>query len=208
MNDEISEKIEEILQNGNAGKSYEAVSLTLSLQDEEDRLWFLFKIVGWFIENGDWRKAYGIAQLMDESYEKSDALRLIAEKLASDGHLERSIFIFAEAENSSISENLADWQKAELLHKIAKSLLEIKAIYRANEVWKKAISIAQAGENSQNIQDSLDSSSVLAEIAESYGADGKIESALELAQKIKNIGKRERAINKITKVSQQIKKVA
>ncbi len=105
-------------------------------------------------------------------------------------------------------ENLAGWQKAELLHKVAKSLYEIKAIYRAEEVWQQAISVAQINENSENVQDSLDSSSVLAEIAETYGSNGKIDFAVNLARQIKNVGKRERAINNIAEFSRNIKKVA
>ncbi|HSK72722.1 MAG TPA: hypothetical protein VK892_13560 [Pyrinomonadaceae bacterium] len=201
-------RIGEILQDENFRESFEAVSLALSIQDEEDRDWQLLNIIHWLLKGGDWQKAFGIAQLMSENYEKSESLREIANYLASIGHLEKAFYVFAEAEKASISENLSAWQKAELLHKIAKSLWKVKSYYRADEVWQKAIEIARDGEESESLQNSLDSSSVLAEIAENFASEDRIERAFSLAQNIKNIGKRERALNSISEHSQQVKKVA
>ncbi|CAN5293200.1 hypothetical protein BH20ACI1_BH20ACI1_23610 [soil metagenome] len=202
------EKIENLLQSENYQNSFEIVSLALSIKDGEDRDLQLFDIIQWLLKNNDWQKAHGISQLISASYEKCDALRLIAEKMAEIGHLERALFVFAEAEHNGESENLADWQKAELLHKIAKSLKKHNAIFRAEEVWKKAVLIAQKGEKSENPQDSIDCSSVLAEIAEDFANNGKIKQAFDIAQNIKNIGKKERASKKISEYSEQIKEVA
>jgi|SRR5215204_6446071 len=201
------DQIERILESQNLAESFEVVSLALSIKDEEDRDLYLFETVRWCIKNEVWQKAYGAAQMMSESYEKSEALRLVAEYLASIGHLEKSISVFEEAEKVSLAKNLAEWQQAELLHKIARSLYQIKAFFRANEIWEKAIIISQKGENS-NPQDSLDASSVLAEIAEFFAAEEKIEKALSIAQNIKNIGKKERVLHQITEYSQNIKRVA
>ncbi|MGI8669563.1 MAG: hypothetical protein ACR2J3_06885 [Aridibacter sp.] len=208
MNSEAKtiEKIEEILEIEDYQNSFEVVSLALSIKDEEDRDLHLFKIIEWLLKNDDWQKAHGIAQLISASYEKSESLQKIADKMAEVGHLERALFVFSEAEHNSENENLADWQQAELLHKIAKSLQKNNAIFRAEDVWKKAVAIAQQGENSENSQDSVDCSSVLAEIAEVFASDGKIKKAFEIAQNIKNIGKKERAIKKISEQSEQTKK--
>lgn len=202
------EKIEQFLQTENYQNSLEVVSLALLIKDEEDRDLHLFYIVQWLLKNNDWQKAYGIAELISESYEKSEALQMIADKMAEVGHLERALFVFSEAEHNSENENLSDWQKAELLHKLAKSLQNNKAIFKAEDVWKKAIFIAKQGQNSENPQDSIDCSGVLAEIAEDFASDGKIKQAFNIAQNIKSVGKKERAMKNISDQSEQIKKVA
>ncbi len=202
------ERIKEILETKDYQNSFEVVSLALSIKDEEDRDLQLFEIIKWLFKNDDWQKAYGIAQLISASYEKNESLQKIADKMAEVGHLERALFFFSEAEHHSENENLADWQQAELLHKIAKSLQKNNVIFRAEEVWKKAILIAQRGEASENPQDSVDCSSVLAEIAENFAVNGKAKKAFEIAQNIKNIGKKESAAKKISEHSDQIKKVA
>ena len=201
------EQIEKILETNNLADSFEVVSLALSIKDEDDRDLYLLETVRWLVKNGVWQKAYGTAQLMSEHYEKSEALRLIADFLASIGHLEKAFAIFDEAEKAALAENLAEWQQAELLHEIAKSLRRIKAIFKAEEVWERAIIIAQKGESS-NPQDSVDASGVLAEMAENFASEEKIEKALNIAQKIKSVPKKERALRRIAEYSQNIKRVA
>jgi tetratricopeptide (TPR) repeat protein len=201
------EQIGKILEAQNPAESFEVVSLALSIKDAEERDLYLLETVRWLIKNGTWSKAYGAAQLMSESYEKSEALRSAADYLASIGHLEKAFSVFDEAENAALAENLAGWQQAELLHKIAQSLRRVGAIYKADEIWEKAVSIAQKGEDS-NPQGSLDASSVLAEIAEHFAAEAEIEKALSVAQKIKNVGKKEAALRRIAEYSQNIKRVA
>ena len=201
-------QIKEILQTGDYAKSFEVVSLALLVQDEEDRNLSLLDAVRFLIKNENWQKAYGATQMMSESYEKSEALQLIANYLASIGHLEKAFSVFAEAETEAIVESLSEWQQSELLHNIAKSLLRIKAIFRADEVWEKAVTIAQKGEDSPLSQDGFDSSGVLAEIAENFAAEERIEKALDIAKKIKNIVRKERVLRQISSYSQQIKRVA
>lgn len=200
-------QVKEILQTQDLTRSFEIVSLALAIQDVEDRDLYLLETVRWLVKNGTWQKAFGTAQMMSESYEKSKALQLIADYLASIGHLEKAFSVFDDAEKVAFLENISEWQKAELLHNIAKSLYRIKAFYKADEVWEKAIFVAQQGENS-NPQDSLDSSSVLAEIAEHFASEERIEKALSIARRIKNIGKKERVVRQISEYSQNIKRVA
>jgi tetratricopeptide (TPR) repeat protein len=209
MNNDAEKIIQfkEILQTQDLARSFEVVSLALAIHDADDRDLYLLDAVRWLIKNGIWQKAYGAAQMMSEYYEKSEALQSVADYLASIGHLEKAFSVFDEAEKVALTENLAEWQQAELLHGIAKSLQRIKAFYKADEVWEKAIAIAQKGENS-NPQDSMDSSSVLAEIAENFAAGERIEKALSIAQNIKSIGKKERVLRQISEYSQNIKRVA
>jgi len=202
------EQIKEILQTQDYTKNFEVVSLALSVRDEEDRDLYLLDTIRWLIKNGIWQKAYGAAQLMSESYEKSEALQTIADYLASIGHLEKAISVFAEAEKEASVKTLSEWQQAELLHSIAKSLRRIKADFRADEIWAKAVAIAQKGEKSSNSQESADCSGVLAEIAENFAAEEKIEKALSIARNIENIDRRERVLRHISEYSQQIKRVA
>jgi tetratricopeptide (TPR) repeat protein len=209
MNNDAEKIIQfkEILQTQDLARIFEMVSLALAIQDEADRDLYLLDAVRWLIKNGIWQKAYGAAQLMSDYYEKSEALQSVAGYLASIGHLEKAFSVFDEAEKVALTEKLAEWQQAELLHGIAKSLRQIKAFYKADEVWEKAIAIAQKGESS-NPQDSMDSSSVLAEIAENFAAEERIEKALSIAQNIKNIGKKERVLQRISEYSQNVKRVA
>ncbi len=198
----------EILQGREKPESFEAVSLALSVRDNEDRDLCLLDTIQWLITNENWQQAYGTAQLISASYEKSEALQAVANYLASIGHLEKAFSIFDEAISPSLMQHFAEWQQAEILHKTAKSLRLIKASFKADEVWKKAIEIAQKGEESLNLQDSLDSSSVLAEIAENFAAEERFENALKTAQEIKNIGKRERVLLQISEYSERVKRVA
>jgi len=210
MNEETktTAKIDEILSSGNRDDGLEALGLALSLPDDEDRNLSLLKIARWLVENDDWQKALGAAQLMSDSYEKSEALQVIASKLASIGHLEKAFSVFADAEMASSSDLLCEWQQAELLHHIAKSLREIRAFFKADEVWRKAIEIAEKGQDSTRVQDSLDASSVLAEISDGYAVDEKIEKAIAVARKITNVGVREKTLQKISLLAQQIKRIA
>lgn len=202
------EKIEKLLLEDNYQNSFEIVSLALSIKDEEDKDWQLFKITEWLLKNNDWQKAHSIAQLVSDGYEKSEALRITADKMAEVGHLERALFVFSEAEYNSQAENLSAWQQAELFHKIAKSLQKYNALIKAEKVWEKAVSIARNGENSESPQDNVDCSGVLAEIAENFAYAGEIKKALDIAQTIKSGGKKGYAIKKISEYSEQIKKVA
>ncbi len=210
MNDDAEkiEQLQNILESQDETKSFAAISLALSLTDEEDRSLSLLATVRWLVQREHWRQAYGAAQLMTECYEKSEALQAVAAYLASIGHLEKAISIFDEAEKSSLAESLSAWQQAELLHHIAQSLRRMKAFFKADEVWEKAAIIAQKGTASPDLQDSLDAASVLAEIAVNFAEDGRIEKALSLAQQIKNVYKKENTLRQISENSQQIKKVA
>jgi tetratricopeptide (TPR) repeat protein len=176
--------------------------------NEEDRNISLLSTVRWLIKHENWQQAYGVAQLLTESYEKSEALQAVAEYLVAIGHLEKAFLVFDEAQNIALAESLAAWQQAELLHRIAQSLRQMKAFFKADAVWEKAVAIAQTGEESSHRQDSLDAASTLAEIALDFAEHGRIEKAFSLAQKIKNVGKKEITLRRIADVSQQIKQVA
>jgi DNA-binding transcriptional MerR regulator len=64
-----------------------------------------------------------------------------------------------------------------------------------------ALSEARAGELSENPQDSIDSSSVLWELAEDLALAGRVGPAQEVAGSIRNLGKRQRAIAALEEIA-------
>ena len=131
------EQIEELLQTQDAEKSLDLVSLALSIKDEEDRNLHSLNVVRWLIQHQNWPQAYGAAQLMTESYEKSEALQAVGEYLVVIGHLERAFSVFDEAEKNALVKNLSAWQQAELLHHIGQSLRHMKPFSRRTRFGKK-----------------------------------------------------------------------
>ncbi len=210
MNDDAEkiEQLEEMLQTEDSRKSFALISLALSIKDEEERNLHLLATIRWLLHFRQWQLAYGAAQLMADGYEKSEAMQLVAESLVVIGHLEKAFLVFDEAENYSQTENLSAWQQAELLHRIAQSLRRMKAFFKADEIWEKAVVTAHKGEDSLDPQDRLDAASVLAEIAVHFAELGRIDRGLSIAQQINNISKREKALLQISEAAQQIKQVA
>ena len=174
------------------------LGITLSKTDFEERDLELVKISRRFFEMHDWQKSLGTAQMILGNYERSEALRKVAHYLASNGHLERAFFVFAEAEREAMSDSLTQWQRAELLLAIALSLYQTRAIFRADEIMERAVLIAQRGELSSDTQDSLDASSVLGEIALEIAKRGNTALALKTAETIQNMGKRDRILHKLS----------
>ena len=201
-------RFKQLIETTNGSKNLEAVGLALSIEDEEERDLYLLQAARLFLNSRDWQRAHGVTELMTNSYEKAETLRQIAEFLASIGHIERSLLIFDDAEAASVAEHFSHWQQAELLHQIANSLAQVNAKVRADDVRSRAIGIAQTGQQSASEQDSIDSSSVLADIVENLAAEERIEEALQIAQSIKSVGKRERALLQISEYSSNVKRVA
>ena len=92
------------------------------------------------------------------------------------------------------------WQRAESLAQVARELASVGQLNEARRVWGDAISVAQAGEDSWSQQDSLDSSSVLWEIAEDMALAGELENAQRVARGIKNEHKRQRALHYVAEI--------
>lgn len=201
------EQFKAAIQNKPDRADAEIISLALSIEDFEERDLALLQIVESLAESADWNKSFGVAQLIEGGYERAQALHNIAVKMASNGRLERALFVFSEAE-TEIENADSLWQQAELLHEIAKSLDAVCATHKAGEVWEKAASVAQRGEASSNQQDSLDAASVLTEIAENFAFAGGIEKAMKIAESIKNTARRERTLKTITDYAEQIRQAA
>ena len=106
-------------------------------------------------------------------------------------------FLSAESFVNSIEEL---WQKAESLGRLARAYVASGQINQAKRLWEAAIAVARVGEGSQSPQDSIDSSSVLWEIAEDMASAGELQAAVDVASEIKNTGKRQRALEELRKI--------
>jgi len=210
MNDdtEALKRIENILRTDDLSEGLEVVGLALSLHDEEEQCLSLLNITRWLVERDDWQKALGAAQLMPESYEKCEALRSVGEKLGKIGHIEKAFTALADAETAATGGTLEEWQQAELLHSVAKSLRTMNAIFKANEVWQKAIEIAQRGQESVSPQDAHDCASVLFEIADYFAEAGLADKAVQTAARIQYSHLPEQYEAKMFLYSQQVRQVA
>jgi len=187
------EQIEKALQSEPKNVKTETISLALSIADAEDRDLQLLKITEFLAIKKDWNRALGTAQLIESSYERTDALHHVAAKLALTGHLERALWIFNEAEKQALTA-YSNWQQAELLQKLAKSLVEIGATFKAGELLEKSVFVAEQGQESLNLQDSLDASSVLAESILIFASFVGTKRAFALAKTIRNDAIREKTL--------------
>lgn len=187
----------------------EAVSLALLIEDVEDRNLYLLDVSQSLLKQEDWQRAHGVTEFMTAGYERADALREIADFLGKSGNIERSLFIFAEAESAALNETTeGPWQQAELLSKIANSLSRINAKTRSNEIRKRTVEIARQGQNSSDLQNSNDADSVLAEIVLDIAGEHSISQALSFAEYISSVPRRERVFSQISAISSDIRKVA
>jgi hypothetical protein len=94
-----------------------------------------------------------------------------------------------------------EWQRAESLAHLARAMSSAGRLNEARRVWRVAIVVAQTGENSESMQKSLDSSSVLWEIAEDMALAGDIDDARHVAANIKNEHKRQRALSYVVEIA-------
>lgn len=192
------EQIEKTLESEPENIGTETISFALAIADSEDRDLQLLKITELLAIKKDWNRALGAAQLIENGYERTDALHHVAAKLSNSGHLERGLWIFNEAEKEALTVAI-EWQQAELLQKLAKTLVEIGATFKAKELLEKSISVARQGQDSSNLQDSLDASSVLAESISIFAVFIGTEKAIALAETIKNNAIRQRTSNNLAK---------
>lgn len=200
-------QIKSILESEPEKVAVETVSLALSIEDAEDRDLTLLELTAYLSGKKDWNKAIGVAQMIEASYEKTDALHYIAVRLSNAGDLERSLWFFNEAEKEALRCEFY-WQQAELLQKLAKTLVIVGATSKANDLLEESVSVAQKGQDSLNLQDSLDAASVLSESILILGSFIETERAVILAETIKNTAIRERTLKMLFEHSSREKLVA
>jgi hypothetical protein len=122
---------------------------------------------------------------MNQSDEELDSYEVIKRLLEARDYQAAEQFAY------SVS---AGWQRGESLGEVARALIAAGELDQARRVWEEAIATARKGENDGDAQDSMDSSSVLWEIAEDIALAGEQERAKEVANAIKNEWKRDSAL--------------
>ena len=121
-----------------------------------------------------------------------------------DGDLDREVVVndllssnrFEEAEAFAVTVK-SEWEQAESLSHIARAAWKASDPENARRLWSIALEVARRGERSESSQDSLDSSSVLGEIAENLAVIGAFEEARNTALAIQDQRKKEDAIRSV-----------
>lgn len=192
------EKIESLIKLNNLSFEQESdlIDLALSVNDQEDRDLMLEKIAIVLARSGKYDKSRELLDKVDGAYERSEGFIEIAAILAMSSQARDAFIALKEAEEPA-NQAPAAWQRAELLNRIARDAFSLGEREESIRILKQAISIAQHGEESESVQDSLDSSSVLWDISQTLAQIGEREKAFEVANSIKSQGKRENAIKSL-----------
>jgi hypothetical protein len=154
----------------------------------------LLESVKSLVKTGEVYKAYGLSKLIQEGYESSESLIIIAEGMIELNYKQEAVTLLNKAEIELLKEP-QEWKQADLLCMIAEKFHKLKL--DAKQYFKKAIEIAKKGEASEHPQMSVDSSSMLIGIAHSIALAGYRVWALEIANEIKNPRKKELALEAI-----------
>ena len=93
------------------------------------------------------------------------------------------------------------WQRAESLARLARALAKAGRPTDAMRIRSDAVAVAREGELSNHVQDSLDSSSMLWELAVDLMGSGERDRALDVARRIANAGKRQRALETLEQLA-------
>ncbi len=175
----------------------------LEVEDIDDRYLLLYALVTRLLEVNLWDKAEVFVRLMEGwTLERSWFLGDIATQMWRYGKREEANALFSEAVELSRRDGRA-WQSAEALLRIANHYIEVNEKNMAIAILLESAEIAQRGQKESltinNVQDAVDSSGVLREIAETLGALRETDKALQIAQNIIIESRRDAAINEIQK---------
>ncbi len=172
----------------------------MSISDPEDRDLALLGAARALGAAKQWDAVRKAALAITCNFDKATALYEISVQLASAGRRDESLSVLSEAE-LALSDVDEAWQKAELLCQIAQLLTEVDVPDHARNLWDQAISFARLGENSSDVQRSVDSSSVLREISERLAVLGEEDKAKDVARSIRSPGKRAGALEAIARIT-------
>ena len=95
-------------------------------------------------------------------------------------------FVFLHIPHMIESGSVVEWQKAEVLCRTGALLHRLDRASAASTLFQRAIAFARQGESSVDLQESMDSSSVLREIAHTLTEAGDVEVAAEVSSSIKH----------------------
>ncbi len=193
----------------------------LTLGETEETDYRLSRLARSVAAAGRWSSALTIARSIRSFLDRAGALSALAALRVDSGQQAQAVGLAMEAEAAARAcstdwacpnptfagdrwvgwTTATVWQKAQMLCRIALQLGRAGEIDQAKRIWDDAVSMARLGEASESPQDSLDSSSVLWEIAEALATVGEFQRAEEVADEIKSPGKRTRALAGVAAVA-------
>lgn len=172
-----------------------------NFEDSDNRRLALYRLALELARIKVWPEAIRILKMLEHCYERFDGFIDLAEALLLDQQLDlarEALLLSEELTESSIHQWGRPWQKAELLYRLGQVLILSHESTRAWAAWDNAISVARKGEESGDSQDSLDASSVLCDVVKGLVNTGRVDKARDVAAKIRDPGKRARAMNCVT----------
>lgn len=199
--DEIEELLHKLrVENGVHSSRLDAAAKKVAQTETvEERSWALLELAKVLADEGEWRKAEAIARSIIGGQERAITLYEIGRRQISRGLEDAGVALLVDAAvvAGPIHES---WQKAEILCHIAKWLAVASKQDQARSMWNEAIAVARDGEQSHDLQDSIDCSSVLGEIALELALIGDVEEARKVARNIKSDPKRASASKALTRI--------
>jgi tetratricopeptide (TPR) repeat protein len=181
----------------------------LALTNEDDRNSVCYLLATRLITEGNLERAEFFTRLMEAwPIERTWFLGDIAAKLWQSSQKEQALRLLNEATSIARTDGSgSEWQRAEALSKIATHLLEQGQCAQAIGLLREAAQIAQLGQEQCDVQDSLDSASVIGELAEKLALAGDYQQAREIADSIKYQVRRERVAHKIQAIIKGMSKL-
>jgi tetratricopeptide (TPR) repeat protein len=167
------------------------------LNRAEDVDLLIFDSASLLLSGGFIEHAYALGRLIKGGYEKAELLIRVADCTTKSDNLAEARSLLQEAAESSLTAT-ERWQRAELLCKIARKTAELGMVPEARSYLERAAEIGRESECDARLQNRLDGSSVLGEIAEAYHAIGDSSKAFGIASSIANDGKRASVLERLT----------
>jgi tetratricopeptide (TPR) repeat protein len=179
----------------------EALGLALAINDEYRSL-PLGLIVAAYLASEALDSAESIARKIPDPYDKAQALRKVAAALLGAQRMKHAEAVLHDARNVTTAIEIYP-DRADALALVGDLLYQAGLKDEAYEVWDEAVAIARKGEAEPNAQHSLDSSSVLGQVAESLALVGDWVMAREIAHYIKSMYKRDRVFERLRTISDE-----
>jgi hypothetical protein len=179
-----------------------AIAAIADLEDRAEQAWL---VGGRLVEKGLLSEAETIGKHMEAwPLECSWLFSRIAAQRWALGERERAEKLLSEAVGRATGHG-AKWQRAEALVKAAQQVSEVDWEEPCRALLSDAVSLAGDGQSADNLQDSLDSGSVLREAAVLSAQLGYSDLAQHALALVANEVQRKRTVEQITEATQRRK---
>lgn len=175
----------------------------MAIEDPEDRAWTQYVVSARLAEKGEFSRAVALADAIpvQYAYERASALGCIALEtaIACQPALppDRVDDLLAKAEQAiaALAPDAPPFNEAECLGLIARACWLTGRHAQAKSLWDRAVVAARRGEETaRDQQDLIDCSGVLWALSRDMAMAGDLIAARQVAERIKNPGSRERAL--------------